>query len=67
MVKVCENIVKIDQCAEVREVPLRLILWASGRLIAGESPQRIVLLPTPALGNWLKWLIPESSFEFDGP
>ena len=31
---------------EVREAPFRLILWASGRLAAGESPQRIILLPT---------------------
>ena len=44
--KKCEN-VQTGKCAEVRESPLRLILWASGRLIAGESPQRIILLPTP--------------------
>ena len=67
--------VQTGQCAEVREAPLRLILWASGRLIAGESPQRIILLPTPdmdlgscsCLGKLAKWAIPDSSFEFDAP
>ena len=50
--------VQTGKCAEVREAPFRLILWASGRVAAGESPQRIILLPTPymELGSHLRKL-----------